>query len=212
MYILYAQPLEFERVFNTLSIVLLCVLLVGVMAVSVILLARMKRKMEGMMKTIEIISTELKKKSEIIDKVEVADSGEALQSLLSQIDGIYGSFYRHGDSEVGKRNMMGQVQEVLDYIRGYEFLESLEKSINRDTGNLLKDFYASVGKTQDKRRQLIVFTYYNLSVETVCLVLDITPNALYKRRARLKEVIETSGFSRAAELQRCLFPRNNPET
>lgn len=208
MYILYTQPLEFERVFNMLAFVLLTVLLLLVVITSVWMLCRMRRKVNGLMKTIETISAELKEKTEIFDSPVVSTNNDkALQSLLSQIDSIYESYYRHGETETGKRNIVGQVQDILGYIREKEFLENLENAIDGETNNLLKDFYASVGVVQEKRRRLLVFSYYNLSVETICLILELTPNALYKRRGRLREAIEISGFPRSKELLKRIFPQ-----
>ncbi len=208
MKILYAQPLEFEREFNTLSILLLFILLLLVVMTSGWMLWRMRRKVNDLMVTIETISSELKEKTGILDSPVIATRDDkALQSLLSRIDSLYESYYQYGETDIGKRNIVSQVQEILGYIRGKEFLENLEKTIDGETNNLLKGFYASVGVVQEKRRRLLVFSYYNLSVETICLVLELTPNALYKRRGRLREAIEISDFPRSKELLMRIFPQ-----
>lgn len=171
MYNLSVQPLEFEKAFNTLAIGLLSVLLIVVLVASAWMLWRMRRKVNTLMKTVETISAELKEKTEIAESMVITTPDDkALQSLLSRIDRMYEAYYRHGETETGKRNIVGQVQDILGYIRGKEFLENLEKAIDGETNNLLKEFYACVGVVQEKRRRLLVFSYYNLSVETICLV------------------------------------------
>lgn len=208
MYNLSIQPLEFEKAFNTLAIVLLSVLLIVVLVASAWMLWRMRRKVNTLMKTVETISTELKEKTEIAESMVISTPDDkALHSLLSRIDSMYEAYYLHGETDTGKRNIVGQVQDILGYIRGKEFLENLEKAVDGETNNLLKEFYACVGVVQEKRRSLLVFSYYSLSVETICLVLELTPNALYKRRGRLREVIETSGYSRSKELMNRIFPQ-----
>lgn len=141
--------------------------------------------------------------SDIEECVEVSESHpiNLLRNVFKRLDVLYATFYRSEEPENRKKQIVARMQAEIDILReSPEFLEELEDEINFLTNNLLNDIYLSMARISVRQRRLVAFFYFGLSTDTICLLLDIKPGALYNRKNRLVEAIKKSKSMRKGEL------------
>ncbi len=81
-----------------------------------------------------------------------------------------------------------------------KFISKLEELINRDTDGILFEVYESIGKMKFDQRKLLIYLYYGLTTNMICLLLEIEPNGLYNRKNRLLNKIKASVSERKSIL------------
>lgn len=206
---------------NLWSSILFILLLLLISLLSFMIISNKTKKINSLIQTIGILTKNIAqyKNSDNEDKHTISnnDNKETLTSispgssdLLSQIfmrmDALYSAYYRSPEHDKTKKNLLSEMQSEINTLReSKSFLLSLESEINRITSGLLSEIYASLPRTiQERQRRLLAFLYFKLSVETLCLIFDIEPNALYKRKRRLLDTINQSSSSRKERLISCL--------
>lgn len=122
-----------------------------------------------------------------------------LKTIFGSLDKLYSDYYCTAEND--RKGIIGKMGETIGRLReDEEFLQELEKEINRCSDNLLDAVYAEHEKPTKTQRRLVAYLYFGLSTEAVCALLDITPSAYYSRKSRLLDRIESSSSSRKDEL------------
>lgn len=119
-----------------------------------------------------------------------------ITSTMESLDSLYSEYYiSQGMSD--QQRLVKLMESELNKLRNdNKFITALENSINVETNGLLEEVYASLVRVTFNQRKLVVFLYYGLSINMICLLLGLQPNAVYSRKNRLIQKINISTSER----------------
>lgn len=161
-----------------------------------------------------------KKISELVYKVAIlgkttpatenhypSQRSEILSSFFSRLDSLYSEYYRIPSNHREAAPLVAEMETLIESIHNDScLLGSLEKEIDQQTENLLSELYRSGRRLNENQRRLIVYLYFNLSVESICVLFGINTEVFYNRKSRLKNSISHLSSPRKKELLDLLFP------
>lgn len=125
-----------------------------------------------------------------------------LKIIFGVLDDLYSDYYKLSDDEKTRKGILARMGQEVENLRGNKaLLDGFEHEIDRVTGGLLKTVYSGLGRslTSDQRR-LVVFLYLRISIDAICLLLDINSSSFYNRKSRLLKKLMESSSSRKEEL------------
>ncbi len=108
-----------------------------------------------------------------------------LDSRFSLIDSLCQTYYQSQGTKIERKAIIDKVKSEIEAARAESFPE-MEQTVNDCRDNLLakvKDTYPEI-KPEDYR--LLVYLACGLSIRAICLLLDESPDVVYKRKSRLK--------------------------
>ena len=163
-------------------------------------------KIRNAIDTVGILTQSLNEyKQNITDSL--SKSSPTLDYLLVRLDNLYSEYYRSPETQQNSKGVMCKIKEEIEHIRSsMDFLESLEKEINKSTNNLLSDVYNNMKRINENQRRLGALLFFHFSIDSICLILDIKPDVFYNRKSRLKKSLLNSNSNRKDELYNLLFP------
>ena len=124
-----------------------------------------------------------------------------MSELIRQLDSLFAEYYQHGDSDSMRRKVVDHIRLNLERLKkDSEFLDSLQCALDISTNQLFTEVFGSLKGLKEEARRLCLFLYLKMSTQSICLLLDITPQTFYTRKNRLIAKLETSASPRKDEL------------
>lgn len=160
------------------------------------------KKIQALVHTVGILSAAASSTPALPEEKELAPPSQLLKTVFMRLDSLYSTYFSASEPENRKKRLVNLMEKEIENLRSSkDFLLELEAEINAETGDLLKDVYKALPRTLlEKQRRLAAYLYFGLSNATICLLLQVEANALYKRKGRLFETLKESSSPRCSEL------------
>lgn len=187
---------------NLWIIVAAGLLVVIVVLVSIYLLNKKSNKINELLALVAILS----KKAESAEKKDQADdtgaSFKVLKKIFNSLDALYSEYYKVGDGDKCRKGLLSRMGAEVEKLRSDdEMLKGFESEINKESDGLLESVYNGFARRLNAdQRRMVVFLYLNMSVDAICLLLDVNVAAMYNRKTRLIKRISESTSPRKEEL------------
>ena len=127
------------------------------------------------------------------EKTEALKNG-LFESKMKELDKlVLVSLKEFKNEESRNRAILKLVQETKDQIHGNKKnMANLEKWVNEYKDNVMQHLRSEIVLPDESYYELACYLLANFSVNTIALLMDETTNTIYKRRSRIRLLIQDS--------------------
>lgn len=187
-YMLYKERVRSERI-------IFFTILVLVIACTTIIWLKQRLKLQNVRNTTLIaeasgLRNSLETKSNDINRLEGTLHG-LLDTRFALIDSLCQSYYESQGTKSERKVVVDKVKAEIEAVRNDAFAE-MEQAVNDCRDGMLDRVKEACPQMKTEDYRLLVYVAGSLSTRTISLLLDETPEVVYKRKSRLKARIKAA--------------------